>query len=178
MMQLSPSFLGKVASLEPRDAWRLIVDEALSICREPIDLPRGFENGNPKGAASGSDRYAALLDRLGALGCLSRFRPEQQRVIGILVENDGGSEGATHSRRSLIARASLVASGSPEARLFGEKHNEHGRGDSRGDALFRQSPRLFKSRQPCQQRRRNTPFLPSGQNLMRGHALEGRRGRH
>ena len=38
MMQLSPSFLGKVASLEPRDAWRLIVDEALSICREPIDL--------------------------------------------------------------------------------------------------------------------------------------------
>jgi len=38
MMQLTPSFLGKVASLEAQEAWRFIVDEVFSICREPLTL--------------------------------------------------------------------------------------------------------------------------------------------
>ena len=38
MMQLSPSFLRDVASLESQEAWRLIVDEAFSICREPLAI--------------------------------------------------------------------------------------------------------------------------------------------
>ena len=44
MMQLNSKFLAKVAGLESHEAWRLIVDEVLSICREPLD-PAGSSKG-------------------------------------------------------------------------------------------------------------------------------------
>jgi hypothetical protein len=58
MMQLSPSFLGKVTDLEAPEAWHFIVDEVFSICSESLALREALK------AITSRERQVGAIDTL------------------------------------------------------------------------------------------------------------------
>ena len=99
MMQLSPSFLGKIASLESQEAWRLIVDEVFSICREPIALSEASK------VVTQRERQVGAIDTL-----LSSTAWELWNSFPLLVESNSASM-VLWWRTSLRAKAILILDG-------------------------------------------------------------------
>lgn len=99
MMQLSPTFAGNMATLEPREAWQTIVEEVLSICAQPLAM------ANAAKAITDRERQVGLIDNL-----LSSTAWELWNVFPSCVETNSASL-VSWWRNSRQGKAILILDG-------------------------------------------------------------------
>jgi hypothetical protein len=99
MMQLTPAFLGNVAGLESQEAWRLIVDEVFSLCRDPLALHEASK------AITQRERQVGAIDTL-----LSSTAWELWNEFPLCVESNSASL-ASWWRNGPRAKAILILDG-------------------------------------------------------------------